>query len=245
MERLEEGEATGYAQVQDPAVSNRKTTEKGEQHDKRKIDEVPIFAVVGFWRNSGSNRRVCANRPASLCFCYRRQHQRRLCRNHIVIDRPATEIFDFVSTPGNVYKWFTKSSDAKPLYQRGARPPQPASAIKYSKPSTFRDGRKLSRVWVQTTVVCIPGFEWVVTGQPIGGSDGKPLPQVLSLAVLDRTVSSRRQEYVHQVLLPCRVGRKRDRVALEEWRLGPRWGARPRWNGSRNTLRGRRRITEQ
>ncbi len=35
---------------------------------------------------------------------------------------------------------------------------------------------------VQTTVVCIPGFEWVVTGQPIGG-DGKPLPQVLSLAV--------------------------------------------------------------
>jgi uncharacterized membrane protein len=31
--------------------------------------------------------------------------------NHIVIDRPANEIFDFVSTPGNVYKWFTKSSD--------------------------------------------------------------------------------------------------------------------------------------
>jgi hypothetical protein len=24
--------------------------------------------------------------------------------NHIVIDRPANEIFDFVSTPGNVYK---------------------------------------------------------------------------------------------------------------------------------------------
>jgi hypothetical protein len=35
--------------------------------------------------------------------------------NHIVIDRPASEIFDFVSTPGNVYKWFTKSSDAKPF----------------------------------------------------------------------------------------------------------------------------------
>ena len=38
---------------------------------------------------------------------------------------------------------------------------------------------------------------------------------------LDRTVASRWQEYVQQVLLPCRVGRKRDRVALEEWRLGP------------------------
>ena len=35
---------------------------------------------------------------------------------------------------------------------------------------------------VQTTVVCIPGFEWVVTGQPVG-SDDKPLPRVLSLAV--------------------------------------------------------------
>ena len=30
--------------------------------------------------------------------------------NHIVIDRPANEIFDFVSTPGDVYKWFTKAS---------------------------------------------------------------------------------------------------------------------------------------
>jgi hypothetical protein len=35
--------------------------------------------------------------------------------NHIVIDRPTNEIFDFVSTPGNVYKWFTMSSDAKPF----------------------------------------------------------------------------------------------------------------------------------
>src|ERR1700723_4523011 len=35
--------------------------------------------------------------------------------NHIVIDRPANEIFDFVSTLGYVYKWFTKSSDVKPF----------------------------------------------------------------------------------------------------------------------------------
>jgi hypothetical protein len=55
-------------------VSNRKTTEKGEQHAKRKIDEATIFPFVGFWRDSGGDRRVSANRPASLCFCYRRQH---------------------------------------------------------------------------------------------------------------------------------------------------------------------------
>jgi hypothetical protein len=59
--------------------------------------------------------------------------------NHIVIDRPASEIFDFVSTPGNVYKWFTKSSDAKPFIS-GALDHPTGSAIKYSKPSTFRMG---------------------------------------------------------------------------------------------------------
>jgi hypothetical protein len=41
----DEGEATGRAQVQYPAVSNRKTTEKGEQHAKRKIDEAPNFCL--------------------------------------------------------------------------------------------------------------------------------------------------------------------------------------------------------
>ena len=39
----DECEAAGRAQVQHPAVSNRKTTEKGEQHAKRKIDEAPIL----------------------------------------------------------------------------------------------------------------------------------------------------------------------------------------------------------
>src|ERR1700722_8396282 len=78
----DECEAAGRAQVQDTdtAVSNRKTTEKGEQHAKRKIDEAPIFAFAEFWRDGGRDRRVSANGPASLYFCYRRQHQRRLCR---------------------------------------------------------------------------------------------------------------------------------------------------------------------
>ena len=99
--------------------------------------------------------------------------------NHIVIDRPANEIFDFVSTPGNVYKWFTKSSDAKPFITGALDHPNRVGDQVFEN-IDFPDGRKLSLV--QTTVVCIPGFEWVVTGQPIG-SDGKPLPQVLSLAV--------------------------------------------------------------
>src|SRR6202451_133023 len=99
--------------------------------------------------------------------------------NHIVIDRPADEIFDFVSTPGNIYKWFTKSSDEKPFITGALDHPNRVGDQVFEK-LDLPDGRKLSLV--QTTVVCIPGFEWVVTGQPIG-SDGKPLPQVLSLAV--------------------------------------------------------------
>ena len=43
-----ECEAAGRAQVQDLAVSNRKTTEEGEQHAKRKIDEAPILHLLGF-----------------------------------------------------------------------------------------------------------------------------------------------------------------------------------------------------
>jgi hypothetical protein len=160
-------------------VSNRKTTEKGEQHAKRKIDEAPIFALVGLWRDSSGDRRVSAGRPASLCFCYRRPHQRRLCRKSYS-DRQACE-WDiwFVSTPGNVYKWFTKSSDAKPFITAALDHPNRVGDQVFEN-IDFPDARKLSLV--QTTVVCIPGFEWVVTGQPIG-SDGKPLPQVLSLAV--------------------------------------------------------------
>src|ERR1700688_1757891 len=89
--------------------------------------------------------------------------------NHIVIDRPANEIFDFVSTLGNVYKWFTKSSHAKPFIT-GALDHPNRVGDHFFENIDFPDGRKLSLV--QTTVVCIPGFEWVVTGQPIG-SDGK------------------------------------------------------------------------
>src|SRR6204780_2635488 len=136
--------------------------------------------------------------------------------NHIVIDRPANEIFDFVSTPGNIYKWFTKSSDAKPFISGALDHPNRVGDQVFEN-LDLPDGRKLSLV--QTTVVCIPGFEWVVTGQPVG-SDGKPLPKVLSLAVWTvqplpggKSLFSR--------FFSRRGGRKRDRVALEECRLGP------------------------
>jgi hypothetical protein len=99
--------------------------------------------------------------------------------NHIVIDRPANEIFDFVSTPGNVFKWFTRSGVTEPFISGALDHPNRVGDQVFEN-IDFPDGRKLRLV--QTTVVSIPGFEWVVTGQPIS-SDSKPLPQVLSLAV--------------------------------------------------------------
>jgi hypothetical protein len=160
-------------------VSNRKTSEKGEQHAKRKIDEAPISPFVGFWRDSVGDRRASANRPPDFVSAIGDNTNVVFVENQIVIDRPANEIFDFVSTPGNIYKWFTKSSDAKPFISGALDHPNRVGDQVFET-IDFPDGRKLSLV--QTTVVCIPGFEWVVTGQPIG-SDGKPLPQVLSLAV--------------------------------------------------------------
>ena len=175
----DECEAVGGAQVQDPAVSNRKTTEKGEQHAKRKIDEAPIFACVGFWRDGGGHAASAQTALPAFVSAIGDNTNVVVVENHIVIDRPAKEIFDFVSTPANVDKWFTTSNDVK-LSISGALDHPNRVGDQVFENLDLPDGRKLSLV--QTTVVCIPGFEWVVTGQPVG-SDGKPLPKVLSLAV--------------------------------------------------------------
>src|SRR5271155_4195744 len=124
----------------------------------------------------------------------------------------------------------------KTVYHRGARPPQPRrrSSIRKHRLS----GWEKAELGADDSRLC----SWL----RVGGHRAAHRQRRRALAAspftcgLDRTVSSRWQEYVQQVLLPCRIGRKRDRVALEEWRLGP-GGARPRWNGSRNTLRGRTR----
>ena len=59
--------------------------------------------------------------------------------NHIVIDRPANEIFDFVSTPGtSINGLLSRATQNRLLPGRSTTPT--ASAIKYSKTSTFRMG---------------------------------------------------------------------------------------------------------
>ena len=60
--------------------------------------------------------------------------------NHIVIDRPANEIFDFVSTPGNVSINGLLSRATQNRLSPGRSTTPTASAIKYSKTSTFRMG---------------------------------------------------------------------------------------------------------
>src|SRR5277367_3229819 len=105
----------------------------------------------------------------------------------------------------------------KTIYHRGARPPQPRrrSSIRKHRLSGWEKaeiGADDSRL-----------YSWLRVGGH--GAAHRQRWQALAASAftcgLDCTVSSRWQEYVQQVLLPCRVGRKRDRVALEEWRLGP------------------------
>jgi uncharacterized protein YndB with AHSA1/START domain len=101
--------------------------------------------------------------------------------NHVVISRPAIEVFDFVTTPANITKWFTPDVNRDGGVEiTGAIDWPNRVGDQVFETIDFADGRQLKLV--QTTVVSIPGFQWTTVGQPIGG-DGKPLPQVLSLAV--------------------------------------------------------------
>src|SRR6202050_4858859 len=87
-----------------------------------------------------------------------------------------------------------------------------ASAIKYSKSSP--SGWEKAELGADDSRL----YSWLRVGGH--GAAHRQRRQALAASAftcgLDRTVSSRWQEYVQQVLLTCRVGRKRDRVALEE-----------------------------
>ena len=93
-------------------MSNRKTTEKGEQHAKRKIDEAPFIflPLLGFGLIAAATAASAQIAPPAFVSAIGDNTNIVFVENHIVIDRPANEIFDFVSTPGNVYKWLTKAS---------------------------------------------------------------------------------------------------------------------------------------
>ena len=176
----DECEAAGRAKVQDPAVSNaRQLKKESNMISGRLMKHLLFLPLLGFGVIAAATAASAQSARPAFVSAIGDNTNVVFVENHIVIDRPANEIFDFVSTPGNVYKWFTKSSDAKPFITGALDHPNRVGDQVFEN-IDFPDGRKLSLV--QTTVVCIPGFEWVVTGQPIG-SDGKPLPQVLSLAV--------------------------------------------------------------
>jgi uncharacterized protein YndB with AHSA1/START domain len=101
--------------------------------------------------------------------------------NHVTINRSAKEVFDFVTTPNNIFKWFTADVNKKGGVKiTGAVDHPNRVGDQVFETINFADGRQLKLV--QTTVVSLPGFQWTTMGQVLG-ADGKPLPKVLSLAV--------------------------------------------------------------
>src|ERR1700685_3172116 len=105
----------------------------------------------------------------------------------------------------------------KTVYHRGTRPAQPR------RRSSFRKHRLSGWEKAEFGADDSRLYSWLRVGRR--GAARRRRRQAFAASAftcgLDRTASSRWQEYVQQVLLPCRVGRKRNRVALEEWRVGP------------------------
>src|ERR1700722_16918745 len=135
----DECEAAGPAQVQEPAVSHRKTTKKESNMPSGRSMKHLFLPLLGLGVIAAATAASAQTAPPAFVSAIGDNTNPLFVENHRVINRPANEIFDFVSTPGNVYKWFTKSSDAKPFIT-GALDTPTASAIKYSKTSTFRMG---------------------------------------------------------------------------------------------------------
>jgi uncharacterized protein YndB with AHSA1/START domain len=100
--------------------------------------------------------------------------------NHIVIDRPANKVFDFVTTPKYTARWFTGMQGWVAVHGSADKPQQVGdTAIETIAPVPgFLD----VPAKVQYTVVAlIPGQEWVAAGQRLDSS-GKPADMISTIA---------------------------------------------------------------
>ena len=105
----------------------------------------------------------------------------RTVENHIVVDRPAKKVFDWVTTPKNMTRWFLLILGWD-VY-KGGPPDQPQklgdSVTETVVPATPGGPVRVNRY---TVVALTPGFQWTVHSQKIL-PDGTVSPHVGTIAV--------------------------------------------------------------
>src|SRR5271167_3893178 len=89
---------------------NIQTTEKESNMTSGRLMKHLFLPLLGFGAIAAATAASPQTAPPAFVSAIGDNTNVVFVENHIVIDRPANEIFDFVSTPGNVYKWLTKAS---------------------------------------------------------------------------------------------------------------------------------------
>jgi Polyketide cyclase / dehydrase and lipid transport len=107
----------------------------------------------------------------------------RFVENHIVIDRPADKVFDWLTTPKNMTRWFPQMNGWDVVKGGPADQPQKQGDITMESIGPIPSRPELGVLKNQYTVVSlIPGFQWTAASQ-IVQPDGKVSPNVGSVAI--------------------------------------------------------------
>lgn len=105
--------------------------------------------------------------------------------NHVVIDRPANVVFDFISTPKNTARWFKDKNGIGMMgwdaVRGSADKPQKLGDQAIETIAPVRGFSDTPIKVLYTVVALIPGQQWVAVGQPIG-KDGKPSELISTIA---------------------------------------------------------------
>jgi hypothetical protein len=100
----------------------------------------------------------------------------RFVENHIVVDRPAKDVFDWVTTWGNLHRWLPVAQEVEALKGPLDKPSQLGDVL-----VELVDPARTNGVSKQYTVVAhVDGLLWTVAGQDL--VDGKPNPRVQYVA---------------------------------------------------------------
>ncbi|WP_156397318.1 MULTISPECIES: hypothetical protein [unclassified Sphingomonas] len=94
----------------------------------------------------------------------------RFVENHVIIDRPANAVFDWVTTWGNISKWLAVADEAELI--RGGPIEKPSRIgdvlLEYVPPkygNTSSNEPSMRKTYAYTVVVLVEGLLWIAAGQ--------------------------------------------------------------------------------